>query len=71
MAIFGFVSRINTNSKSKSKKHHTTTNFTTVQRMYRLYRHRATIGDRQMAISPFSMFSDGRPSVKLVTRQST
>jgi len=70
MAIFGFVSRINTNSKSESKKHHTTTNFTTAQSMYRLYHHIAKIGDRQMAISPFSMFSDGRPFVKLVTRRS-
>ena len=38
--------------------------------MYRLYRHTATIGDRQTAISPFSLFSDGRPSIYLVTRRS-
>ena len=36
-----------------------------------MYRHAATISERQTAISPFSLFSDGRPSVNLVTRRST
>jgi len=60
MFIFGFVSRIYTNSKSESKKHHTTANFTTAPRMYHLYCHIAIIGDRQTAIS-VCLVTAGRP----------
>lgn len=71
MVIFGFLIRINTKSKSESKKCHTTANLTTAPRTYLLYCQTATIGDRQRAMSPFSLFSDDRPSVNLVKRRIT